>query len=111
MNALIKFLVVCATTILLLACGGGGESLSRDGGGSGTTAPDPVPEVTYSVAVSIADSQGNASNVVGEGSPLTITATLSATNGGSVNDVLVTFSLSSPDLATFNNRIIKVDII
>lgn len=102
MNALIKFLVVCATTILLFACGGGSESLSRDGGG-GTTSPDPDPVATYSVAVGIADNQGNASNVVGEGSPLTITATLSATNGGSVNDVLVTFSLSSPDLATFNN--------
>ena len=102
MNALIKFLVVCATTILLFACGGGSESLSRDGGGGGTS-PDPDPEPTYSVAVGIADSQGNASNEVGEGSPLTITATLSATNGGSINDVLVTFSLSSPDLAAFDN--------
>jgi len=88
---------------MLFACGGGGESLSRDGGGDGGTSPDPDPVATYSVAVGIADSQGNASNVVGEGSPLTITATLSATNGGSVNDVLVTFSLSSPDLAAFNN--------
>lgn len=103
MNALIKFLVVCATTILLSACGGGSESLSRDGGGDGTTAPDPDPVVTYSVAVGIADSQGNASNELGEGSPLIITATLSATNGGIVNDVLVTFSLSSLNLAKFNN--------
>jgi hypothetical protein len=102
MNALIKFLVVCATTILLFACGGGSESLSRDGGGGGTT-PDPDPEPTYSVAVGIADSQGNASNVVGEGSPLVITATLTATDGGKVSDVLVTFSLSSENLATFNN--------
>ena len=103
MNALIKFLVVCATTLMLFACGGGSESLSRDGGGVTTNTPDPDPVVTYSVAVGIADSQGNASNVVGEGSPLTITATLSATNGGSVNDVLVSFSLSSPELAAFNN--------
>ncbi len=103
MNALIKFLVVCATTLMLFACGGGSESLSRDGGGVITSTPDPDPVVTYSVAVGIADSQGNASNVVGEGSPLTITATLSATNGGSVNDVLVSFSLSSPELAAFNN--------
>ncbi len=103
MNALIKFLVVCATTIMLFACGGGSESLSRDGGGDGGTTPPPAPEPTYSVAMAIADSQGNPSNVVGEGSPLTITATLSATNGGKISDVLVTFSLSSPDLATFNN--------
>ncbi|MFT6329881.1 MAG: hypothetical protein ACJAYN_001816 [Bermanella sp.] len=102
MKALIKFLVVCTTSIMLFACGGGEESLTRDGGGP-TTTPDPDLVATYSVAVSIADNQGNAANELSEGNPLIITTTLTATNGGIINDVLVTFSLSQVNLATFNN--------
>jgi hypothetical protein len=103
MKALIKFLAVCTTSIMLFACGGGGDSLTRDGSGGGGTTPDPDPVVTYSVAVSIADAQGNAVNEVSEGNPLVITTTVTATNGGAVNDVLVTFSLSADTLASFDN--------
>ncbi|MFQ3249679.1 MAG: hypothetical protein ACI9O6_001487 [Glaciecola sp.] len=88
---------------MLFACGGGGDSLTRDGSGGGGTTPDPDPVVTYSVAVSIADAQGNAVNEVSEGNPLVITTTVTATNGGAVNDVLVTFSLSADTLASFDN--------
>jgi hypothetical protein len=102
MKAMRKFLVVCTSSIMLFACGGSGDTLSRDGSGSATT-PDPAPVSTYSVALSISDTQGNAVNGLSEGNSLIITAVLSATNGGSVNDVLVTFSLSEVDLATFNN--------
>jgi hypothetical protein len=102
MKALIKFLVMCTTSIMLFACGGGGDSLTRDGGGVITT-PDPDLVATYSVGVSIADNQGNAANKLSEGNPLTITTTLTATNGGIINDVLVTFSLSQANLATFSN--------
>ncbi|WP_412973037.1 Ig-like domain-containing protein [Glaciecola sp. MF2-115] len=103
MKALIKFLAVCTTSIMLFACGGG-DSLTRDGSGTGGgTTPDPDPVVTYSVAVSIADAQGNAVNEVSEGNPLVITTTVTATNGGAVNDVLVTFSLSTDTLASFDN--------
>ncbi len=88
---------------MLFACGGG-DSLTRDGSGTGGgTTPDPDPVVTYSVAVSIADAQGNAVNEVSEGNPLVITTTVTATNGGAVNDVLVTFSLSTDTLASFDN--------
>mmetsp|Transcript_50648 Transcript_50648/g.162101 ORF Transcript_50648/g.162101 Transcript_50648/m.162101 type:complete len:229 (+) Transcript_50648:220-906(+) len=103
MKALIKFLAVCTTSIMLFACGGGGDSLTRDGSGGGGTTPDPDPVVTYSVTVSIADAQGNAVNEVSEGNPLVITATVTATNGGAVNDLLVTFSLTEDNLATFDN--------
>ena len=102
MKAFIKFLAVCAISVMLFACGGSGDSLSRDGGG-GTTPPDPDPVVTYSVAMTIADAQGNAANEVSDGNPLTITATLTATNGGAVNDVLITFTSTRDELASFSN--------
>lgn len=102
MKALIKFLAVCTASIMLFACGGG-DSLTRDGSGGGTVTPDPDPVVTYSINMSIADAQGNSANEVSEGNPLTITATLTATNGGTVNDVLITFSLSEDSLASFSN--------
>jgi len=103
MKALIKFIIVCTTSIMLFACGGSGDSLTRDGSVAGSTTPDPDPIATYTVAVSIADSQGNAQNEVSEGNSLNITATLTATSGGNISDVLVTFSLSQAGLATFNN--------
>jgi hypothetical protein len=103
MKALIRFLLISATSIMLFACGGSGDTLSRDASGGAATTADPDPVSTYSVTLSISDAQGNAANELSEGNSLIITAALSATNGGSINDVLVTFSLSEVKLATFNN--------
>ncbi|MFT5541921.1 MAG: hypothetical protein ACI97K_000856 [Glaciecola sp.] len=102
MKALMKFLAIFTTTMILFACGGG-DSLTRDGGSGDTPDPDPNPEVTYSIVMSVTDAQGAASNEVSDGSPLSITATLSATGGGNIADVLITFSISEVGLASFNN--------
>jgi hypothetical protein len=102
MKALMKFLAIFTTTMILFACGGG-DSLTRDGGSGDTPDPDPNPEVTYSIVMSVTDAQGAASNEVSDGSPLAITATLSATGEGNIADVLITFSLSDNGLASFNN--------
>ncbi|MBF7072926.1 Ig-like domain-containing protein [Glaciecola sp. MH2013] len=86
---------------MLFACGGDGE-LTRDGGGT-TPDTDGDSDVTYSVALTIADADGNAANEVSAGNPLVITATVSASGGAAVNDILVTFSFTQPNLASFTN--------
>lgn len=102
MKAFIKFFLVLATTIMLAACGGGDE-LTRDGSGNTPDDPDQQPDVTYTVALSIADADGTATNEVSEGNPLVVTATVTATGGAAVNDILVTFTMSSDNLANFDN--------
>ncbi|MFB0912644.1 MAG: hypothetical protein QMA97_05655, partial [Glaciecola sp.] len=60
MKALIRFLLISATSIMLFACGGSGDTLSRDASGGAATTADPDPVSTYSVTLSISDAQGNA---------------------------------------------------
>ncbi|MDT0581346.1 MULTISPECIES: Ig-like domain-containing protein [Alteromonadaceae] len=97
-----KFFLVLASTIMLAACGGGDE-LTRDGSGNTPDDPDQSPDVSYAVTLTIADADGTATNEVSEGNPLVVTATVTATGGAAVNDILVTFTMSSTGLANFDN--------
>ncbi|WJG07788.1 Ig-like domain-containing protein [Aliiglaciecola sp. LCG003] len=100
MTSRFRILITCFLLLAVAACGGGG-SVERDstGGGTGGGTTDP----TYNVSLSIAGQNGEATNLLSSTSPLSVTATVSSTDGGNVADQLVTFSFSQTGLATFSN--------
>ncbi|WP_214000125.1 Ig-like domain-containing protein [Arsukibacterium sp.] len=97
----IRQLLVALMITSLAACGGGGTLGSGgdggDGGGSGGNTP------VYSLALSLTDAQGTATGELSQDTPLTVRATLSATNDGNVANQLITFELTGEGLASFGN--------
>ncbi|MGP9801535.1 Ig-like domain-containing protein [Rheinheimera sp. NSM] len=91
----IRQLIVALIVTTLAACGGGG-TLGSDGGTGGNT---PV----YSVTVALTNAAGESSSALAQATPLTATATLTATNNGVVAGRLVEFELSNTALATLGN--------
>lgn len=93
----IRRLLLTLLFSMLAACGGGStmNDDSNDGGSGGTA--------VYSLALSLTNADGTASTNLSQSSPLTITATLTATGGGNVANQLISFSLSDTDLAVFGN--------
>ena len=91
----IQQLIVALMMTTLAACGGGGtlDSGGGDGGSGGGNTP------VYSLSVALSDSDGQ----LAQATPLTVTATLTATNSGVVSGRLVEFELSNTALATFGN--------
>jgi hypothetical protein len=83
--------------LLLVACGGGG-SVSREENTGGST-PDP----TYSVSLTLADSDGNTSTSLTGDSPLILSATVTDSDGSPVANTVVTFSFTVANLARFSN--------
>ncbi|MCD1597952.1 Ig-like domain-containing protein [Rheinheimera aquimaris] len=94
----IQQLLVALIVTTLAACGGGG-TLDSDGGNGGGGNNTPV----YSLAVSLTNADGTASNALAQATPLTVTATLTATNNGVVSGRVIQFGLSNEALATFGN--------
>lgn len=93
----IQQLLVVLIVTTLAACGGGGTLDSDGGNGGGGTTP------VYSLAVSLTNADGTASNALAQATPLTVTATLTATNNGVVSGRVIQFELSNEALATFGN--------
>ncbi len=93
----VQQLIVALLLTMLAACGGGGTLDSDGGTGGGNTTP------VYSLAVTLTNSAGSASTALAQATPLTITATLTATNSGVVAGRVVQFELSNTALATFGN--------
>lgn len=90
-------ILVALCIFILTACGGGG-SISRDQ----TTDPgDTVTEFQVALAIAERDS-GNNGNDLSSSTPLTITATVTDSDGNVAADQLITFSFSTPDLASFD---------
>ncbi len=89
----IRQLLVAFLMSALVACGGGG-TIGEDGG---TTTP------TFSLALSLSNSAGTAANTVSKASPLTVKVKLSSSDGSSVSNKLVTFTVNDGQLASFNN--------
>ena len=83
--------------LLLVACGGGG-SVSREENTGGST-PDP----SYSVSLTLADSDGNTSTSLTGDSPLILSATVTDSGGSPVANTVVTFSFTVANLARFSN--------
>lgn len=94
----IQQLLVALIVTTLAACGGGG-TLDSDGGNGGGGNNTPV----YSLAVSLTNADGTASSALAQATPLTATATLTATNDGVVSGRVIQFGLSNEALATFGN--------
>lgn len=91
--------------LTVVACGGGGGGVEREptaGGGTGGNGGG-TPTPTVSVAVTIADQDGNAVNSLSASTPLTVSATVSNSEGTLLVDELVTFSFSQDELASFSN--------
>ncbi|HEX5791848.1 MAG TPA: Ig-like domain-containing protein, partial [Rheinheimera sp.] len=93
----IQQLLVALIVTTLAACGGGGTLDSDDNGGGGNTTP------VYSLAVALTNAEGAASTALAQATPLTATATLTATNNGVVSGRVIQFELSNDALATFGN--------
>ncbi|MEH8019309.1 Ig-like domain-containing protein [Rheinheimera muenzenbergensis] len=93
----IQQLIVALIVTALAACGGGGtlDNGGTDGGGNTT----PV----YTLNVALTDSNGQAATALSQAVPLTITATLTATNSGNVANQVIELSLSNESLASFSN--------
>jgi len=92
----IRQLIVALIVTTLAACGGGGTLDSGGGTGGGNT---PV----YTVNVALTDAAGEASSALAQATPLTVTATLTATNNGVISGRLVEFELSNTALAILGN--------
>jgi hypothetical protein len=95
----IRQLFVALLITTLAACGGGG-TLGSDGG-TGGAGGNTTPVFTLSVALT--NAAGVASTALAQASPLTVTATLTATNNGIVAGRLIQFNLNNTALATLGN--------
>ena len=98
MRAFAKVLCLISILFVLTACGGGG-SVSRDSTDDSGTGSSP----TITVDVSIQNANGETDRNLTIDNPLTVVATVTNSNGEPQADLLLTFSLSEPDLATFAN--------
>ncbi|UAA40320.1 Ig-like domain-containing protein [Paraneptunicella aestuarii] len=95
-SLLVKSLVIGVYILLLSACGGGG-SISRDQTDQGNNTTQVLQ-----IALEIAErDSGSSSNQLSSSTPLTVTATVTDSNGNAINDELVTFSFTQTDLAFF----------
>jgi hypothetical protein len=92
----IQQLLVALLMTTLAACGGGG-TLDSDGGSGGSTTP------VFSLSVALTNSAGAASTSLAQATPLTVTATLTATNNGVVAGRLIQFAVNNTALATLGN--------
>lgn len=93
----VQQLIVALLLTMLAACGGGGTLDSDGGTGGGGTTP------VYRVALTITNSAGTAATALAQATPLTITATLTATNSGNIANQVINFALSDTELAVLGN--------
>ncbi|BDX06728.1 Ig-like domain-containing protein [Planctobacterium marinum] len=86
--------------LTLVACGGGGGGLSRTDTDNNDDGGD---DTTLSITMSIADAAtGSASDELSIATPLTVSATVTDSDGNTVSGQLVTFSLNDSNLASFS---------
>lgn len=100
-----RILWLFSLVVFIAACGGG-TTLTRDNNGTG----DPAgggnandPQGSLSVSATLTDANGVQSTTLSDAQPLTLTASLSSSDGASVAGQLITFVLNQPGLATFSN--------
>jgi hypothetical protein len=87
----------------LFSCGGGG-SLSRDDStGGGNTGGGGAVIITRSIALVFTDINGQPATSISESTPLTLTATVTDSNGDAVASTLITYTFRPEGLAVFGN--------
>ncbi|KKO44018.1 hypothetical protein WG68_17655 [Arsukibacterium ikkense] len=94
----IRQLLVALMITSLAACGGGG-TLGGGGDGGGTGGNTPV----FTLALTLTNAAGTESTNLSQATPLTVTATLTATNNGNVANQLISFDVSGENLASLGN--------
>lgn len=101
----VKTLITAMFLLSLAACGGGsGDGLVRentDGGGTNTGGGSTTTELTIKLALS--NTSGETSNQLTGDNPLTLSATVTNSDGNMIGDTLVTFSFAPTGLAVFTN--------
>lgn len=86
----------------LFACGGGGsDSITR--GDTPNSGDNPGDTTTYSIALTLTDSNQQTASQLSASTPLTLTARVNDNTGAIATDKLVTFTFSPEGLADFNN--------
>ncbi|ABG40874.1 Ig-like, group 1 [Paraglaciecola sp. T6c] len=86
----------------LFACGGGGsDSITR--GETPNSGDNPSDTTTYSIALTLTDSNQQTASQLSASTPLTLTARVTDNTGAIATDKLVTFTFSPEGLADFNN--------
>ena len=86
----------------LFACGGGGsDSITR--GNTPNSGDNPGDTITYSIALTLTDSNQQTASHLSASTPLTLTARVTDNTGAIATDKLVTFTFSPEGLADFNN--------
>ncbi|MEM5499443.1 Ig-like domain-containing protein [Paraglaciecola mesophila] len=86
----------------LFACGGGGsDSITR--GDTTNSGDNPGDTTTYSIALTLTDSNQQTASQLSASTPLTLTARVTDNTGAIATDKLVTFTFSPEGLADFNN--------
>ena len=86
----------------LFACGGGGsDSITR--GDTPNSGDNPGDITTYSIALTLTDSNQQTASQLSASTPLTLTARVTDNTGAIAIDKLVTFTFSPEGLADFNN--------
>ncbi|MGS2720631.1 Ig-like domain-containing protein [Paraglaciecola aestuariivivens] len=95
----VKTLLIWLAVLSLFACGGGG-SISRDQSPTAGGDPDPV---TISMQLVFTDANGQPSTDLSAENPLTLTTTVTDSDGNPVASTLVTYSFTPADVAVFGN--------
>ena len=86
----------------LFACGGGGsDSITR--GDTPNSGDNPGDTITYSIVLTLTDSNQQPASQLSASTPLTLTARVTDNTGAIATDKLVTFTFSPEGLAGFNN--------
>lgn len=93
----LRIIAAMLAVFILVACGGGG-SVSRDDDDSSSDT-----ETTYSVVLSITNSDGESASELSSDTPLVVRATVQDDNGNAVANEVVSFTFSVENLATFSN--------
>jgi hypothetical protein len=97
-----RTLLVFLALLSLFSCGGGG-SLSRDDSAGGGTAGGGTVTVTRSITLAFTDVNGQPSTSLSESNPLTLTATVTDSNGDPVTSTLITYRFQPDGLADYGN--------
>lgn len=96
-----KLIIIYLTALFLItACGGGSEPLSRD---EPDPSPDPAQSQQLTLRMSLVDSQDTETTLLAEGMPINVNVLVTNDSGDPVSGEVVTFVLSQPGLAEFNN--------
>ncbi|MFC4699487.1 beta strand repeat-containing protein [Glaciecola siphonariae] len=88
-------------TWLLMACGGGGSLERTQDGTPPTTPSNPTTEVV-ALSIGIFNAAGEAQSELDADTPLTVRVTATS-DGSALAGAVITFSLSDPGLANFDN--------